>query len=182
MESLLFSVGANTATGFSTAGCTNPAGATGCLMSLNLTALGNAWPPTAPTYGYPLPTVATGAASSGILVDRVTMPHAFTTLGGSGLATTVGFSTTVGVSTTVATLSTGMGGRKASAGQLTVTVTSGTGTKFEPGEYVRVSSTGGASIAEDKQIAGVTANSLTFTSALATSHSKNATITSSVTG
>src|SRR5207247_2046904 len=61
IESIFFSVGANAAAGFSTAGCTNLSGATGCLMSLNVNGLvGPTFAPTAPSAGYPLPT-ASGA-------------------------------------------------------------------------------------------------------------------------
>jgi hypothetical protein len=127
IDSIFFSVGASTSTaaGFSTAGCTNPSGATGCLMSLNLTGLvGATFAPAGPTSGYPLPTVATSAGSSGIVVDNVAAGTA-TTLGLPGIATAVGLSTTVGVSTTTAALSTST---NTSGTTATVTTSLGDGT------------------------------------------------------
>jgi hypothetical protein len=61
-----------------TAGCSATAGKTGCIMALNLTALGGAWPPTAVSAGYPLPdSSANGAATSGIVIDNVANTSSF---------------------------------------------------------------------------------------------------------
>jgi len=58
------------------AGCSTNTGTTGCLMSLNVTALAGAWPPASVSVGYPLPDAPAGgagntAATSGIVIDNV---------------------------------------------------------------------------------------------------------------
>ena len=73
---IFFSVGKNN--NQTAAGCSATAGITGCLMSLNLTALGGAWPPAAVTNGYPLPDASgIGASTSGIVVDNVANTSTF---------------------------------------------------------------------------------------------------------
>ena len=65
---IFFSVGKSATLG----GCA--AAHIGCLMSINLTALGATWPPVAITNGFPLPassTVPGNAGASGIIVDNV---------------------------------------------------------------------------------------------------------------
>ena len=60
------------------AGCSTTAGSRGCLMALNLTNLGGAWPPAAVDNGYPVPnSVAYGASTSGIVVDNVADPTTY---------------------------------------------------------------------------------------------------------
>ena len=71
---IFFSVGKNN--NQTAAGCSATAGATGCVMSLNLTALGSTWPPTTVTKGYPVPDAPAGgagvtASTSGIIIDNV---------------------------------------------------------------------------------------------------------------
>ena len=76
-EWLFFSAGNNG--GFpSGAGACPTATPNGCLMSLNLTALGSTWPPTAVTAAYPAPagptdptTGTTKSSTSGIVIDNV---------------------------------------------------------------------------------------------------------------
>jgi hypothetical protein len=59
-------------------GCSTTTGMTGCLMSLNLSALGGAWPPAAVDAGYPVPnTPGSGGATSGIIVDNIADPTTF---------------------------------------------------------------------------------------------------------
>jgi len=76
------------------AGCTS---GEGCLMSLNLTALNGVWNPgTTPatvTRGYRVPTLASGAGTSGIIVDNTVFP-ASTTLGTTASTTLVGSAST----------------------------------------------------------------------------------------
>ena len=67
---IFFSVGASA--NQTAAGCSATVGITGCLMSLNLTALGSTWPPVKVTQGYRLPTASPNQGStSEIIIDNV---------------------------------------------------------------------------------------------------------------
>jgi hypothetical protein len=72
---LFFSVGRSA--NQTSAGCSATVGITGCLMSLNLTALAS-WPPLRVTQGYPLPTAPPNQGStSGIIIDNVANTASF---------------------------------------------------------------------------------------------------------
>jgi hypothetical protein len=73
---IFFSVGGSA--NQTAAGCSATAGITGCLMSLNLTALASSWPPLRVTQGYPLPTAPPNQGStSGIIIDNVANTASF---------------------------------------------------------------------------------------------------------
>lgn len=72
---IFFSVGGST--NQTAAGCSATVGITGCLMSLNLTALAS-WPPLRVTQGYRLPTAPPNQGStSGIIIDNVASTTTF---------------------------------------------------------------------------------------------------------
>jgi hypothetical protein len=72
---IFFSVGGSA--NQTAAGCSATAGITGCLMSLNLTALAS-WPPVTVTQGYRLPTApANQGSTSGIIIDNVANTTSF---------------------------------------------------------------------------------------------------------